>query len=223
MLLAPMCLSGCLRRPIGEDCGWPPDPRSGPLDLNKSADRDHLREDIETAEDQAIRFMDSPRSKGIDSNTAWKQCFIKLSSIVVTDHRLTPSQYDAVIGTRPPGWDLGVGIAWALLYAWAARAAAKRIWRGQGATGGGILMMTYVSLAFAALGDLLGEQWAGSWEDVRLGNGHIGYRLDRVPWGHHRVALFGAGLVLFWLIAALCSRAARAGRERTPRPTLPLT
>jgi hypothetical protein len=219
LLLALTCLSGCLRRPISDDCEWPPDPRSGPLDLAKSADRDHLREDIETAEDQAVRFMDAHHGQPVDPNAALRQCFDKLSSIVVAEHRLTPSQYNGIIGARPPGFDLAVGIAYALLYAWAASVLASWIWRkhpiAEGVFGGAV-MIVYVSLAAAGLGVLLGEQWAGLWEDLRIGNGHLSYRLDRVPWGHHRGALFVAGLVLFWLVAALRFRAAGASGERTP-------
>jgi hypothetical protein len=216
-------MSGCLRRPISEDCAWPPDPRSGPLDLSKSADRDHLREDIETAEDQAVRFMDGPESKPMDSNAAWRQCFVKLSATIAAEHRLTPSQYNGMFGARPPGFDLGVEIAYALLYAWAASALSSWVWRKHPVADGalaGAVMIVYVSLATAALGDLLGEQWAGAWEGFRIGNGHLSYRVDRVPWGHHRGVLFFAGLAVFWLAAVMQFRAARARVERQPAPTL---
>lgn len=159
--------------------------------------------------------MDSRLSKGIDSNAAWKQCFVKLSSIIVAEHRITPSQYNGMFGARPPGFDLAVGIAYALLYAWAASVLSAWVWRKHPPTDGalgGTVMIVYVSLATAALGDLLGEQWAGLWENFRLGNGHISYRLDRVPWGHHRGALFVGGLVLFWLVAALRYRGAGASQ-----------
>ncbi len=213
VLLALGCLSGCLRRPSNGTCDWPPDPRSGPLDLNHAADRDHLREDIETAEDLAVRFMDAHggATGGLGQAASVRsQCFVKLSSIVVAEHRLTPHQYMSFVGRRPPGFDAAVGISWMLLYAWAASGITARMWRRYGPGGlGGSIMIAYVSLVAAGLAVLGGEQWAGLCENLRLGNGHLSYRLDRVPWGHHRVALFAGALTLFWVIAAL--------RFRTPR------
>lgn len=70
-------------------------------------------------------------------------------------------------------------------------------------------MIAYVSLVAAGLAVLGVEQWAGLCENLRIGNGHLSYRLDRLPWGHHRLALFAGALVLFWTMAYLRARAAR--------------
>jgi hypothetical protein len=58
------------------------------------------------------------------------------------------------------------------------------------------------------VGVLMGEVWSGWLEGIRLGNDHLSYRAFRIPWGQHRIALFVAGLFLFWLAAALRYRAA---------------
>ena len=51
-------------------------------------------------------------------------------------------------------------------------------------------------------------------ESIRLGSGHLSYRLDRIPWRQHHLSLFIAGVVLFWIAAAIQSR-----RQR-PEPSL---
>lgn len=205
LLVGVACLSGCLRRPYNGTCDWPEDPRSGPLDLTRAADRDHLREDIETAEDLAVRYMDAPARVGpqIAAGSAWNQCFAKLSSIIISEHGVTRAQYTNSMGQRPLLFDAFVAISGMLLYAWASDKGLAKLLRKYGTAGldlSGWAMVAYVSLIAAGLAVFGGEQWAGLWENFRIGNGHLGYRVDRIPWGHHRAAIFAAGLALFWFV-----------------------
>ena len=48
-------------------------------------------------------------------------------------------------------------------------------------------------LAFGAFGVLLGEQW----ESIRVGNGHLSYRVGRVAWVRRQGELFAFSVVLF--------------------------
>ncbi len=55
-------------------------------------------------------------------------------------------------------------------------------------------------------GVLLGEIWSFTAENFRVGNGHLSYRVNRIPWTQHRLGLFAGGVVLFWLLAWLHHR-----------------
>lgn len=56
-----LAVAACVpRERINTDCRWN-DPRSGPLDLASSRDRDHLRVDLDVAEELAVAHGDSVR------------------------------------------------------------------------------------------------------------------------------------------------------------------
>jgi len=63
-------------------------------------------------------------------------------------------------------------------------------------------MFTLCSLAFGVGGMLLGEQCSILVESVRVGTGHLSYRVDRLPWARHHFGFFLLCLVLFWASAA---------------------
>ena len=73
------------------------------------------------------------------------------------------------------------------------------------------------SAVVSTAGMLVGELWSGAVEMLRVGNGHLSYRADRIPWGQHRASLFFCGVLLFWAIAALTSASARFSGERSAR------
>jgi hypothetical protein len=54
----------------------------------------------------------------------------------------------------------------------------------------------------------VGELWAFEAETLRIGYGHLVQRAERIPWGHHRPAIFAAGLVVFWILSWIRYRAA---------------
>jgi hypothetical protein len=70
-----------------------------------------------------------------------------------------------------------------------------------------------VSLVTAWAGMMLGEVWSILMEVLRVGNGHLSYRTDRIPWVQHRVAAFVSGVIAFWFIGAIrySRRTSRAG------------
>lgn len=67
-------------------------------------------------------------------------------------------------------------------------------------------MIVYTSIIASVVGMLLGEVWSDLMENIRLGNGHLSYRAERIPWSHHRLGIFVGGVVLFWLLAAFHHR-----------------
>ncbi len=57
---------------------------------------------------------------------------------------------------------------------------------------------------------MLGEQWNWFVETHRIGNNHMSYRADRLFWAKHRLALFPAALMIFWLAAINGARRLRS-------------
>ena len=62
-------------------------------------------------------------------------------------------------------------------------------------------MVLFVSVVFAAGGTLVGEMWSWLAESNRIGNGHMSYRVQRLPWVRHRTELFAGALIVFLLAA----------------------
>ncbi|MBZ5655008.1 MAG: B12-binding domain-containing radical SAM protein [Acidobacteriia bacterium] len=56
---------------------------------------------------------------------------------------------------------------------------------------------------------MLGEMWNWIVETHRIGNNHISYRADRLFFAKHRLELFVAALVIFWLAAINAARRVR--------------
>ncbi len=104
---------------------------------------------------------------------------------------------------RPLGVDLAVILSFVLLFACAASLAARQICRHplDGGWFGPLAIIGFVSIAGSACGILLGEMWSLAIETLRIGNSHLSYRTERIPWTHHRLELFAAGVILFWVVA----------------------
>ncbi len=104
-------------------------------------------------------------------------------------------------------------LPFALLYGLAAIVCARMIWcRYPPAEDGwalGVTMAVFISLAFAAGCTLLGEMWNWIVETHRIGNNHISYRANRLFFAKHRLELFVAGLMIFWLAAINAARRVR--------------
>ncbi len=217
-----ICALGCLaagcgrRARVNSNCEWPAEPRAGRLDPGKPADRRHLSADAEFAEDLAIRYADAhggARSGHFEGFAEYarmrNRCMATLFQAVAAGHGVSDSLLYQSLGRRPPRWDTAVMLSFAVLYVAAVlrivRAIRRRHADDPGSLGA-VVMTVYVSLATSAVGVLAGEQWVGLLESVRLDTGHLSYRGARIPWGHHRLALFLAGIAVFWLIAVLRRR-----------------
>ena len=62
-----------------------------------------------------------------------------------------------------------------------------------------VVMTALAALAVSVVGVLAGELWSLMLEDRRVGNGHLSYRVDRIPWTQHRLGFFLGGAVLIGL------------------------
>jgi len=189
------------------------------LDLRNPAQQRHLTDDALLAEDLAIRHADAHRGKRsghFEGFLAYAQtrdrCMAALFSRIARNHRVTTEQVRESLLRRRTSVDAAVILAFAVIYWFAATHLADRVCRRfpldkSGAAA--LVPLVVTSLAVGFIGVLLGEQWSTTIEGIRLGTGHLSYRLARVPWVHHRVKLWVAGVLLFWLAAALRYRVGR--------------
>jgi hypothetical protein len=119
-------------------------------------------------------------------------------------NKLPVGQVSGSLGRNRAYIDIAEFLPFALLYTLAVIVCARMIWRRYPPADGwasGITMALFVSLAFAAGSIMLGEQWNWFVEGHRIGNNHMSYRADRLFWAKHRVELFAAALMIFWLAA----------------------
>lgn len=130
----------------------------------------------------------------------------ELFAVIGNNHGVTQPQTRQALLYRRPGQVLAVILSFALLYGLAAtgivRLVARRYPIDQGWLEVAVAVL-FTSTVVSLTGVLLGEVWAFLLETYRLGDDHLSYRADRIPWAHHCLVLFLGGVVLFWLIAAL--------------------
>jgi hypothetical protein len=209
-----LTFTGCVRREgRNSDCIWPPEQNERTLDPNHGADASHLREDVEFAEDLAIRYMDAqrhPRSTppqprrppGEVMNT----CRNSLLQQISTSHNVPPNEVVRFFGRRSLAIDLAIILPFLALYALLAVLIAgwlRRRYPPEESMTAALAMALLSSLAFGVGGVLLGEEWSTMAESIRIGTGHLSYRVDRLPWASHRFGFFVLCVTLFWLAAAV--------------------
>lgn len=210
------CTTACLRSgPRNSNCQWPPDSAAS-LNLRDPQQQRHLSDDAELAEDLAIRYADvhrGPHSGHFEGMPEYSRtrdtCMAQLFHTAATTHQVSDAQVRQSLGIRRTGFDAAISLAFALLYTWLAWLLAGRLNRLYPDSDSALshaAIIVYVSAIVSLAGVLLGELWAGLAENIRVGSGHLSYRGARVPWSHYNTALFIAGLVIFWSVAALRHR-----------------
>jgi hypothetical protein len=80
----------------------------------------------------------------------------------------------------------------------------------------GILSTIVISLVAGLPGLETGEGWSRYTEALRIGYGRLNQRAERIPWAHHRVSIFIAGVVIFWIVSWLRCREARSRPAQNP-------
>lgn len=212
-LLSCVCIVGCSRAPRpAADCTWR---EAGPsaLALSHATHRRHLTDDALRAEDLAIRYADSvaaPHSRHFEGfatyNRTREQCMTVLFGAVARGHAVQPLEVRAALAHRPLAPDVTVLVACAIIYALVAHGVVGRVshnfpWSGGTDSVAAVAATIGAAVVVSVLAVMVGEWLAISIEIARVGNGHLSYRTGRVPWTHHRTALFAAGTVLFLLVA----------------------
>ncbi len=179
-----------------------------PLDLSRPEDRAHLRDDAATAESWAIAYADvSParRKSAAAYEQATNDCMAMLFSQVSRIHTVAPDVVREFSRRRNRWFDAMVFLALGTMYVMAAHTVAGRIARrfpvDEWVAGAFATLALSLASAFVALS--IGDTLSIAAEILRVGNGHLGYRADRLPWRQHRLFVFAVGVGLFWLLALL--------------------
>jgi len=91
------------------------------------------------------------------------------------------------------------------LFCWIALGRAVQRFASDGAVPRAVAIAA-ASVILATGGVLFLEPFAAAVEMLRLGNGHLSYRGERIPWPHGRPAVFAARIRLCSAIAWIRSR-----------------
>ena len=207
-----LCLTGCIRRDgRNSDCRWPAE------SANRPADARHLSADAEFAEDLAIRYADTHHGlrtpyyvSGEAYDAARNRCMAALFDKIAKEHGVSRANVSGSLGRNRAPIDIAVNLPFAMLYGLVAAAAARMMWRRyppveQGWIPG-VIMALFLSLVFATGCTMFGELWSWVAETYRIGNDHMSYRAQRLPWARHRANLFAGALIIFWMAATACAR-----------------
>jgi hypothetical protein len=209
-LVIALCAAACdgTRNP---DCAWRDEP-AAPLDLHDAGDRRHLSADARLAEELAIRHADvqrghrSGRFAGVDEyHRTRDRCFAALSGDIASRHHVTAAQVADAARQRNGRSDAAVLLIYVVLFVIAANAFARRLfirfpadepWPALIGTAAG-------AIAVSATGAILGGLGASIVEMIQLGDLHLSYRADRLPWTQHWLLIFAGGIALFLVIASI--------------------
>lgn len=212
---------GCIDRTrVNSACEWSGDTRFE-IDPRTPAHQRHLVSDAQLAEELAIRHADSEfnRLYGyeahgglIDGGRVRNECMARLVRRIETDHSVTAEQVQRARGQRNGPFDFAVALLFLPLYSVGAVTLCRRLRRRFSAHSRAVCVVATVlgSIGASAAGLQVGQLWLGAWEAIRVGNGHLStFRAaTRTQWSHQHVGvLFLAGLLVFWVIAALSFRA----------------
>ena len=210
-----LCAAACVRRDgRNSDCRWPAE------NANRAATARHLSADAEFAEDLAIRYADTHHGlrtpyyvSGEAYDAARDLCMAALFDQIAKEHGVPTANVSGSLGHNRAWIDFAVNLPFALLYALIAGAAARMMWRryppAEHGWIPGIIMALFFSLMFAAGCTMFGELWSWAAETYRIGNNHMSYRANRLPWDRHRPSLFAGALFVFWVATAACARKMR--------------
>jgi len=186
-----------------------------PLDLGRFTDRAHLRAEAATAESWALAFADvSPaRRQGSGAYAeVGDRCMAALFATVSQRHAIDGSTVREYAQQRNVMFDAAVLVAFALAYAVVAHRVIGVV-RHRFPTGEHVALVAaliIVSGMTVVLATLAGDVWSISAEILRVGNGHLSYRTERLPWRQHRSMILAATLGLFWIVAAVRIKAGSA-------------
>lgn len=197
-LLLLLCAAGCSRVPVNSECEWPR------VEHLRSLDDDAL-----FAEDLAIRYADAHRGRQSGHFVDWDQydgaretCMATLFNAVADPHHVTPARVREALAHRGVFFDGGVLLSFLAMYLFVAGRVVQRIFHSApGHHGLALSAVVVASVVLSVLGVAVLNLWAGALEMFRVGNQHMSYRGERIPWRAFLPHLFATGVVLVWAIA----------------------
>ena len=221
LLAVTVALTGCSTRagdhPVSRNCQWMEEDNH-PLNLQIGADRRHLRNDAETAEDMAIRWADQNFHLRPEWLPQGEQCLASLFSGVARQHGVDVATVARYRGSRDVFVDAIVILSFGALYLVAAYLVAGRIRRRFPEGEPGFWVMS-VAMAFGVglVAVMVGMLGSIVIEGVRLNSGHLSYRMNRIPARQYWVQLYLCSIVIFGLAALVRSRVQRRGLNRAAK------
>jgi hypothetical protein len=66
-----------------------------------------------------------------------------------------------------------------------------------------VAAVIFLSVMTVFVAMLVGDIWSIAAEVLRVGNGHLSYRTERLPWRQYRTSIIATALSVFWLVAAV--------------------
>ena len=179
-----------------------------PLNVERLADRWHLRNDVERAEEIGVRFGDSKRKAEGRAGERIRQteCTDKLLHEIAVRHDVALDALSAMRGRRPLLLDVAVFVAFAVLIRAALRSMFGALDERLGDSRGAWVATTAVLiLVMSVVGTFALNLFGYGVEIVRLWDGHISYRAGRLPWEQHPFAV-GLGLMILSVAVSLTRR-----------------
>lgn len=209
-LVVSIASTGCVRRQgRNSECIWPDEPGARTIDPSRLSDAWHLRADVELAEELAVSHMDAQvHSRNLNGRTpgdVMNTCRDSLLKQMSTSHNVPPKEVIRFFGRRSLAIDFAIIGPFLLLYCFSAALLARWLCRRYPPEEGvstALAMAFFCSLVLAFGALLLGEEWSIAAESLRVGTGHLSYRVGRLPWAHHRIGFFVLCFALFWTAAA---------------------
>ena len=188
-------------------CEIPREPRR-PLRLDQFADRAHLRGEAATAESWAIAYADvSPlRQQGAGPYADIRdQCMSMLFETISQSHAIDVATVREYAQQRDIIFDGAVllifGFAYVAIAYQVVGLVVRRFSSDERAALVAAVIIVSLMTVFGAV--LIGDSWSIGAEVLRVGNGHLSYRTERLPWRRYRPAIIGTALGIFWLAAAV--------------------
>jgi hypothetical protein len=213
---------GCIPRDrVNKTCEWTGDARFS-LEPQNPAHQEHLVEDAQLAEELGIRYADAEFGRrfgiehhggSLDNGRVRGDCLSRMFQAIESNHGATPDEIRLARGQRNQTFDIAVVLLFLPLYSLCATMACRWLRRrfSSNERYARLVATGLASMAAAVLGTQVFRLWGAVWEVIRVGNGHMtsirAASSSRWPHQYAGADVIG-GVVLFWLVALMCYRAA---------------
>lgn len=195
---------------VNSECRWTDGPARR-LDLTRGADREHLRVDVQVANELMVRFGDVHyRNRPDMARPLREQCIGALTDTIVATHGVTRADVHAAGSWRVWWADaLAVYLPMALLIAFAMAQIVRRVCRSFDSGDRAIAMGSVALLAplVALVGMGVTQFWSFSVESWFLRDGHVSNRASFIPVVAHGWWTYGVALAICAVVAVIRYRA----------------
>jgi len=213
-------LAGCTRpgdHPISPNCAWSEDDQRT-LKLETIAERRHLREDAETAEDLAIRWADKYFSLKPEYGSQRDECMESLFKGLADHHRVDIDLVLQYSRERDIVADLASILSFGLLYVAVVYYLIGKLRRkfSEDEAINFWAVTIVLSVGGGLVGLLVGNLWSIVIETYRLNSAHLSYRMNRLPIRRYGFVFLLCSILSFWLVAFIRSRFVGASLRGNP-------